>query len=158
MTRIDIIDRLKKYFQIYELVSEEVYNKYKEDSWALFHEDALHCLLIMREGIDKPFTINNWYWGGNFDERGFRENTCSICKSKTDNNIMYLSGHVLGMAFDFTVRGMNAPAVRDWIEENADLFPCKIRLENEKNGVQITWVHFDIKFYDRHPKVYRFDV
>ena len=158
MTRIDIIDQLKKYFRIEELVSREVHHKYGNDAWALFRTETLHCLLIMRKGIGKPFTVNTWLWDGVYDERGFRENTCDICKRRTSRGLLYTSGHVLGCAFDFTVEDMSPDLVRDWIEENAELFPCKVRLEDLKDNEPITWVHFDTKFYDRHPKVYRFNV
>ena len=158
MTRSNIIDALKEYFEIYELVSREVYNTHGENAWFLFRTETLMCLLMMRVGIDKPFTINDWYWEGFYDERGYRENTSDIVKDKTDNNKLYLSGHVLGCAIDFTVKDMSADLVREWIEENQDMFPCKIRLEDKKDGEPITWVHFDTKHYEQNPKVYRFNV
>lgn len=158
MDRLEIIQKLKEFFVIEELVSEEVYNAYGNDSWAVFQKDTLHCLLIMREGIDKPFTINTWLWGGSFGERGFRENICDISKKKTEKGKLYTSGHVLGCAFDFTAKGMSSDDVRQWIVSNAELFPCKVRLENKMNGESISWVHFDNKFYERHPKVYLFNV
>lgn len=159
MERQEIIKNLKNYFRLEELVSRAVFTAYGNDSWAVFQTDTLHCLLIMREGINKPFSVNNWVWGGIYDERGFRENLCSICKDRTNNGILYTSGHVLGCAFDFTVKGMAPDEVRQWIVDNAELFPCKVRLENKnKNGVSITWIHFDTKYYDRHPKVYLFNI
>lgn len=158
LTRIRIIAQLKKYFKIYELVSREVHAKYGNNAWSLFQTDALHCLLIIRKGIRRRFTVNTWYWDGPYDERGFRENTCDICKSKTKKKIIYTSGHVLGCAFDFTVNNMSPDLVREWIVENKGLFPCKVRLENEIDGIPISWVHFDTKFYEKNPKIYLFNI
>lgn len=159
MERECCITLLKEYFSIQELVSEKVYQRYGSDAWALFRTEALTCLYLMRVGIDKKFTINTWHKsGGGAQQRGFRENISEICKSKTDKGKLYTSGHVLGCAFDITVEGMTSIDVRKWIVENADLFPCKVRLEDKMNGVPISWTHFDTKYYDQHPKVYLFDV
>ena len=155
MTREEIIIKLKKYFTPEELVSKEVYSKLGSDSWLLFATETLHCLLIVREELNKPITINNWKWGGSFSQRGFRENTSPIVRKKTS---LYLSAHVFGQAFDFDVEGMVATEVREWIKENADLFPCKVRLERNINGKVISWVHLDTKQYEKNPKVYLFDV
>lgn len=153
--REQIIKELKNYFKIQELVGEETYNKHKDNAWFVFDTNLLHCLLILRTNIDKPFTINNWYKGGRFSQRGLRDNTQSILKNKKR---LYLSGHVLGKAFDFDVKGMTAEEVRDWIKENEDLLPCKVRLEHRKDGVPINWVHLDTNYYEKNPKIYLFDV
>lgn len=158
MDRSTIIEYLKENFGLYELVSREVYYKYGDDAWALFRTETLECLLIMRKGINKPFTINTWWWDGVYDERGFRENTCDMCKKKTKKGQMYTSGHVLGCGFDFTVKDTSPDLVREWIENNHFLFPCKIRLEDLKDGEPINYIHFDTKYYERHPKIYRFNV
>ena len=131
MNRDEIIGRLKRYFAIYELVDEPVFRKYRDTAWQFFDTETLHTLLVLREGINLPFTVNNWYWGGRYDERGLRVNTSPIFYNKTIKKKMYLSGHVLGKAIDFKVKGMHADDVRQWIVENQDLLPCKIRLEIE---------------------------
>ena len=158
MERRQIIENLKVNFRIEELVSREVFHAYGEDAWALLDTDTLHVLMILRGYIDKPITINNWLWGGHFDERGFRENICDICKGKTDKGKLYTSGHVLGKAIDFHVDGLSSDLIREWMLDNMELFPCKIRLENELNGTPISWVHFDTKYYEKNPKVYLFNV
>ena len=71
---------------------------------------------------------------------------------------MYLSGHVLGMALDFTVKGMTSIAVRQWIENNQEKFSCKLRLEDKFRGKPISWVHVDVKQIESNPKIYRFNV
>ena len=158
MERDLIINDLKKYFNIHELVSPKVYNKMGSGAWCLFDTDALETLLFIRENLGKSITINNWFWGGKFKQRGFRENTSSIVSKKTEKDVVYLSGHVIGKAFDFDVKGMEAEEVRDWLKEKASELPCKIRLEHKKNGEPINWVHLDTKHYPDKPKVYLFDV
>ena len=158
MTRIEILSDLSNYFKVHELVGRRTYETLGEDAWQVFDTDTLHCLLIMRKGINKPFSINNWFWGGQFSQRGFRSNISQIVKDKTLANKIYLSGHPIGKAFDFQVTGVDAELVRNWIEAHASLFPCKIRLEWRKNGVPISWVHFDTKYKESNPKVYKFDV
>lgn len=158
MEREEIIKDLRQYFEAHELVGPNVYHKYGDESWFVFETNALHCLLLMREGIGKSFSVNNWFWKGNFSQRGYRDNTQEIVKSKTIKGKLYLSGHVLGNAFDFTVKGMISEDVRDWIIEHQDIFPCKIRLEHKKNGTPISWVHFDNNDFKKNSKIYLFNV
>lgn len=158
MIRTEIINEVKKYFKIQELVSEKVYQKYGDNAWFIFNTELLACLLLIRVGIGRPITINNWANGGKFDERGYRENISSIVSKKSENDQLYVSGHVIGIAVDFDVKGMTAVEVRKWIIDNAEIFPCKIRLERSINGKLINWVHLDIKHYEENPKAYLFDV
>jgi hypothetical protein len=149
------MERIKNYFCIEELVDKTVFDKYGQGAWRFIDETILETLLIIREGIHKPMTINNWKWGGKFSQRGLRHNMSSLVKNKTR---LYLSAHIFGKAFDFDVQGMSAVDVRKWIVENADLFPCKIRLERNMNGKPIKWVHVDTMSDESKPKVYQFDV
>jgi len=160
MTRLDIIYNLKKYFSIEELVDRRTVETHGNDSWNFFNTDALAVLLIFREGINKPFYVNSWNWGGRYDERGLRTNVCDIVKGKTRRNQLYLSGHVLGCAFDFKVKGMSSDNVRQWALDNAELFPCKIRLENMilRTGRTISWVHVDVIQDENNPLVYLFNI
>ena len=158
MNRDQIILKLQNYFSIYELVGRRTYKKYGNDSWQFFETNALHCLLIIREGINDSCTINDWKWGGKFSHRGLRTNLQQLFSKYFGKSILYLSGHVLGCAFDLVFKNTSAIEVRKWIVENAHLFPCKIRLERNKNGKPITWTHFDTKHLKRNPKVYQFDI
>jgi len=138
-----------KHFKIYELVSKQVYEKYGETSWQFFDPRLLMTIDWIRERLNKSITINNWEWGGGFSQRGLRENTSEIVRDKTNRDLIYLSGHVLGMAVDFDVEGMTAQEVRDWLEENKDELPYAIRLEKD-----VIWVHLDVR--DTGVKIYKF--
>jgi hypothetical protein len=65
---------------------------------------------------------------------------------------IYLSGHVLGMAVDFDVKGMKAKDVRLWLIEHKSELPYKIRLEKNVN-----WVHLDVEDEPDNNKVYLFN-
>lgn len=147
MERHSIIKELKNYFKITELVGSRTASKYGEVGWRFFETNALHALLILRKNIDKPVFCNR----GNLEQRGLRTNVQHLVKDKTERNQLYISAHILGRAFDLDVQGMTAEEVRDWIEENADLFPFKIRLEDG-----VTWVHIDTIDEEKNPKIYRF--
>ncbi len=162
MDRVKIINELENYFSIHELVDKQVFETFGATAWQFFDTDTLHVLLVIREGLGKSIHINNWKWNGNYQERGLRTNVGTICKRATNRGKLYLSGHVLGKAFDFKVDGMKSEDVRHWIDDNQNLFDdnVKIRLEHIKlsTGRPITWVHFDTKFLDKNPKIYWFNV
>lgn len=151
----DLIEDLKKYFDIRELVDETTFKAHGESSWKFFDFRLLETMLFVREELGKPITINNWHVGGSFDERGLRTNLSPLVKGKTN---LYLSAHILGKAVDFDVKGMSAENVRKWLKENEDSLPYKIRLEHNMKGKPISWVHLDCVYEEKNPQVYLFDV
>jgi len=160
MTRTEILKKIKEnsYFKAYELVDETVYKKYGEASFKFIDTNILWFLLIVREGLGLPMTINTWKSGGKFSQRGLRTNICSIVRKKVEKMLLYLSAHLFGKAVDFDVKGMKAEDVRMWIKDNPDLFPFKIRLEHKMKGVPINWVHADVIDEDKNPDIYLFNV
>lgn len=149
------MNTIKDYFIIQELVDPTVYDKYGEMAWKFIDDRLLECLLIIRQELDVPISINNWFYGGNFTQRGLRHNMSPLVSSK---DRLYLSAHIFGKAVDFDVSGMTAVEVRKWIVDNPQKFPYKIRLERNLGGKPITWVHLDIMSDESKPKVYQFDV
>lgn len=149
------METIKDFFDIKELVDEQVYNVHGESAWKFFDKDALDALLTVRTGLGKSITVNNWSWGGNLRSRGLRHNQTPLVKKKSH---IYLSAHMMGRAFDFDVEDMTATEVRKWIEDNAHLFKCKIRLERKYKGKEISWVHLDNYSEEKNPKVYLFDI
>ena len=75
MTRFETINELKTYFKPYELVDKATYDKYGNESWQFLHSDLLKSLLIIRKGLGKSITINDWYWGGHINWKGERANS-----------------------------------------------------------------------------------
>ena len=141
MTRQEIIQEIKanKYFSIQELVCKHVYDRFGEKAWQFLDTELLHTMLVIRQKLNKPITVNNWAAGGTFSQRSIRCNLCQIVKDKTKANTLYMSSHINGAGIDFDVKGMTAQAVRNWIIANQVLLPYPIRLEDK-----VTWVHLDI--------------
>ena len=160
MKRDDIIKELKNYFTIEELIDQNTFNRDGSSSWRYFTTELLETILFIRINLDKSMTINNWKWGGQFSQRGLRNNICSIVMKKTQSGQLYTSAHTLGAGVDFDVKGMSADAVRDWLLHNEASLPHKIRLEHKftNTGQSINWVHLDTFAEDANPKVYLFNV
>lgn len=130
---------VSKYFKIYELVSPAVYIVHGEDAWKFIDPRLIKTLDFVRELFDVPITINDWWWKGEMTQRGLRENISDIVVTKSSQNILYLSGHVLGMAADFNVKGYTAEEVRKMLVTVQDDLPYPIRLEDD-----VLWVHIDM--------------
>ena len=131
---------IKDYFDIRELVCPHVHGKFGQYAWQFFDPRLLDTLLVIREKIGKPIYVNNWDMGGNFSQRGFRCNICSLVKEKTALEKLYVTAHSQGMGVDFDVKGMTAEEVRKWIKDNQILLPYPVRIEEDVN-----WVHLDTR-------------
>lgn len=138
MERKTLVNELKKYFSIKELVCPHVFNKYREDQmWSFFSMQALEILLVLRRDILKvPLIINSWK--DNYTQRGLRCNLCAIPKEKTRLEKVYMSAHCTGEAFDITVKGMTAEQARRKIDDMQDFLPYPVRMESG-----VTWLHID---------------
>jgi len=140
-----------RYFRIEEFVSKPVAIKFGEKAWAFIDPRLVETMDFIRElSEDHKITINTWLWGGNYSQRGLRENTSDIVKEKTKADEMYLSAHVLGMAVDFDVEGYSAEQIREVLGLIKDKLPHKIRLEQGVN-----WVHLDVRD-DNEEKIHLF--
>jgi len=153
----EVFDKFSEYFALEEIVREDVliqYGRNRDLLLSRFDPRLLETMIFIREELG-PITINNYKWGGRFDERGLRDNDAPMVKRK---GRPYLSAHTLGAAFDFDVEGMTAIEVREWIESNQERLPYKVRLERKLNGKYISWVHLDVCDEPKNPKVYFFDI
>lgn len=137
MTREEIIQEIKQYFNVKELVCNHTYAKYGEKSWQFLDTDYLHALLVIRRDILRVPMVCNV---GTSTQRGLRCNCCQMVQSKSKLGQLYLSAHILGKAGDFTPKGMTAEIARRTIIANADILPCPIRMEEG-----VTWLHFDVR-------------
>lgn len=132
MERQEIINKLKEYFRIGELVCDHVYAKFGDRAWMFLSTELLHTLLVLRtEIINEPIVVNT----ATMKQRGLRCNMCPLVKAKTS---VYMSAHCLGKAIDFHVLGKTAEQVRQLIKANADKLPYKVRLER-----LVQWIHID---------------
>lgn len=132
MERQEIIDKLKEYFRIGELVCDHVYAKFGDKAWMFLSTELLHTLLVLRTEIIKlPIVVNT----ASMKQRGLRCNMCPLVKAKKS---VYMSAHCLGKAIDCHVNGKTAEELRSLIKANADKLPYKVRLERLCN-----WCHID---------------
>ena len=133
MTRSELIKKVNKYFSIKELVCEHTLERFGIDAWKFLNPQALETLLVLRTKILKvPLTINT----DSAHQRGLRCNLCQLVKGK---QTQYLSGHVLGCAFDILSKDLTAAQMRTLIAQQKNLLPYPIRIE-----AGVTWLHFDL--------------
>ncbi len=95
MNREEILNEIKQYFDIEELVCDHVLERWgdnPERAWDFLDTNFLHCLLLLRRDVvGQPMYCNNHKRGQH--QRGLRCNMCDIVKSKSKP---YMSAHVLG--------------------------------------------------------------
>lgn len=135
MEHLELIQRLKKYFDISELVGKDCAKKYGEFAWAFFDARLLEVLLWLREGLGIPLVCNT----AKLQQRGLRTNNCQMVREKTLANQMYCSAHVLGKGVDLSSGKMSAIEIRQWIRKHIDECPHPIRMERD-----VTWLHVDV--------------
>lgn len=135
MEYLEIIQRLKKYFDISELVGKDCAKKYGEFAWAFFDIRLLEVILWLRVGLNIPLACNT----SKLQQRGLRTNNCQMVREKTLANQMYCSAHVLGKGVDLSSGKMSAIEIRQWIRKHIDECPHPIRMERD-----VTWLHVDV--------------
>lgn len=131
------------HFQAYELVDKELYELLGNNALRLYNQDLLKDLDSLRENLNRKITVNDWYWGGIWSQRGIR-----TIKSKTGEST---SQHMQMNAIDFVVEGMTAKQVRKHIRDNRELYPAITRLEGK-----VSWVHIDGKNILPRKSIYTF--
>lgn len=138
--RTKLIQELKQYFDIRELVCPHTFQRFGESSWQFFDYQFLENILILRRDVLQiPLVCNDWHKGGSFSQRGFRCNICQLVKDATANNRIYLTSHANGAGVDFVSSRMTAQEMRDKIKAEQDRFTVPFRVENK-----VSWLHFDI--------------
>ena len=135
-----------------ECVCPHVYAKYGDNAIRFIDPNLRAVLDVIRNKILKrPIRINN---GSTFTQRGLRCNICQLVADKTKAGKLYLSAHNLGKGCDFDCPGLTVQQVHDLIKKNAQLLPCKIRLESPIDAP--TWIHVDIMTEGQKEAVYVF--
>lgn len=61
-----------KYFILKELVHPVTYKRFGQLSWKFLNADALRGLDLSRK-LFGPLTVNDWCWGGDFVDSGYRQ-------------------------------------------------------------------------------------
>lgn len=143
------------YFGLKEIFCPHAYHYYIEilgysntRMYAMIDPRVKANWLWLRESLGKEITINNWAIGGPYDERGMRCALCDLVKDKTEEEIPYLTPHVMGQGFDGTVKGLMARVVRQYILDHSEEVPFPGRIEMKKS-----WLHWDC--IDMGVKIYK---
>ena len=106
MDRFALVEDVKRYFSILELVPESVFKELGEDKcWNLFPDESLFMLVTVREAWGKPLIINSKSKG--YQYSGYRPIDCSIGAK--------YSGHRFCLVFD-------AKDARMTLEANIELY------------------------------------
>jgi len=141
---------VSKYFKLHELVCRHIYIRYGNKAWQFFDPRAIETIDWIKERLNKPIYINNYEWGGNQTQSGVRCNVCQLARKWTIEGKVRMSAHSTAQAFDFSVKGMPAEKVRNWLVRNQEDLPYPIRLE-----AGVDWVHLDTR--DAGQKIYFFN-
>ena len=142
MKQNPILEAFQQYFDLREVVSKQVYERYGTACWSFFDPRLLAVVVWLRKNMGIPLVCNNWANGGKFDERGFRANCDPIVKKKTMAGTLYCSAHTRGQGIDLSSGRATANEIREWIRMHREDLPYPIRLESDKSAP--TWVHIDV--------------
>lgn len=137
-----------KYFSTKELVDEEVYSILGDNAIKLIDDKLIETIDVIRDILNVPLICNNWHWGGNRDQCGYRSIKCNIGAPK--------SFHKRGMAVDLISVKMSAKDMRDKLEQNKHLLPHPIRIEKWDDNGEIPWLHVDVSANTHGQKIYFF--
>jgi len=140
------------YFKAHELVSKRIFESRKEsDIFAIFDENLLRDMDTIKEicvsnyGNGTYIVVNNWISGGEFEQRGYRDDV-SVGAPK--------SPHKTGDGFDFDVyRIVDKKSVRVDPEKIRSLIISNrrklIAVRRIEKGVN--WVHVDSMVHSFNP-------
>jgi hypothetical protein len=122
---------IPKHFQSYELLPPDVYQKMGDNGLYLIDDRILWTLDQIREYFNKPITINNWKKGGQFSQRGYRNDP---------NTGAPLSAHRFGRACDFDISGITSNEFRTKVKSGG-LDTVMVYITRMEDGVN--WNHMD---------------
>lgn len=145
--------------ELYELIPESMYRdlypRYQDRLWSIFPIQGLVTLDRLRKKYG-PMYLNNWYWGGQHQYRGWRPTQCTVGS--------VLSQHKFSNAFDVVFKNLGAEEIRDRVLLNPDAEEFMYISCIEKD---VSWFHMDFRqtmsmesdiwegnsmfFFKRHP-------
>lgn len=132
--------RVRPDFDIRELVPPHIWDLHEQgavDARWFLRPETLDMAQGVRDRYARRVEINNWLFGGELEERGYRV-------PSTDVGATY-SQHKLGCAIDFEVEGMTADEVREDIARNEQSFRRMGVTAIESGEYASTWVHMDCR-------------
>ena len=119
-------------FMLQEFVSKEFYEVHKHKSLWFIDERIVATCQSLRDNLQIPLTINNWYWDGERNESGLRVPGML--------NYSLYSQHTFGRAVDIISKRMSAEDMRKHIFFNKDIYPHIKAVERN-----VDWLHIDCR-------------
>lgn len=132
-----------KYFKIYELVCNHIYEEYGEKAWIFVPTWMIETLDALREHFNAPIIVNTYHSGGDLRQRGVRCIKCRLVKERLEEGKPYASTHYTFQAIDLNVKGWSPKNVYKEILKNRKKFPHIKRMEDI--SYTPTWTHIDNK-------------
>lgn len=138
-----------KNFEIYELVPPRIHEELGEGAWWYWDEQVLRALQTLRDHLGS-IIVNDWWWGGDFEQRGFRtwefifdRNFNGDCLQYSPQEAMidydaYWSMHKFWRAIDCHSPIYTPDEMRSWVYTHQDLVPGIVGVEDN-----VDWLHFD---------------
>ena len=126
------------FFDLNEVFCPEVCKKYGDFAWNFMDSKLLIVMEALRMRLNKSIYVNDYAVHGKLTQRGFRCVQCQLQKDVFQKGDLFTDPHALGKAWDFSVEGLVASEVREYIIKNKNLWPYPIRLEDN-----VSWCHLD---------------
>lgn len=134
--------KIRPDFDLREFVPPSVWEDFGTASRWFLDPRMLDLAQFYRDYFGSAVRVNDWHYGGDFTERGFR--------LPDTNTGARLSQHKFGRAFDCNVKGYTPDEVRREIKQNEDLFMEEGLRALESGDIATTWVHSDIRTTDQN--------
>jgi hypothetical protein len=129
-----------EHFESYELLPQSLWTELNDQGklswlWPMLFDARVFITCDRLRHRYGPMTVNNWHWGGGFNDRGFRTHD-----STTGGP---LSQHRFGRAVDAHWANVEAQEVRDDIKQNPH-HPAFEFITRVEEFPGMTWFHFDV--------------
>ena len=140
-------------FSIEELVPKDIYERRGEKAWQLFDLNALLVLEWLKQSFPRgTATVNNWKWGGKFQQSGLRTFDFWLGRESLFDDVRHakaltamnksLTQHKYGRAFDVKFSQYEAAYIREWIKANWHTSGFEFAITLEEG---VSWLHFDTR-------------
>ena len=136
-----------KYFKIEELVPRHIYNAWGDSAWWFLDYRALKTLEWVREHLG-PCTVNDWLWGGSYEQSGLRTFEFYMQDDITTKDTaklqiaMSCSQHKYGRGFDSKLQNYTAEEARQYIKDNWEEHGLGWPITLEEG---VSWLHSDTR-------------
>jgi len=121
-------------FYLDEFINPETYQKFEASSQRYIRPEVIKIAQFLREYLETPITINNWFDGGQYKESGLRDfNTSTGAK---------YSAHKFGAAIDVKTSLKPSELVKKIID-NEEMFMLTGLTRIEDTKFTSSWVHLD---------------